>query len=217
MVAFIHTIFLYGIVYYLAYLPIPALRHAITPVIRWALLLSLLLLVGLLWQCQLIVFHWSLSDCKSSLVSRTLLSILTDFNNAIVWMVSARPPISNSSWPFSKTPGTVPGAPVTIGITITPVFDRFLRSLARSKYLSLFLWFSLCGPLRQQSSLYGKFSFFVNYYSVWSCEFNASHFPGQILIYIQTIYSYGQISISCTVLGITIPHKVVSSLIPILC
>ena len=40
------------------------------------------------------VFHWSLSDSKSPYVSRTLLSILADLNDAIVWMVSTRPPIS---------------------------------------------------------------------------------------------------------------------------
>ena len=35
-----------------------------------------------------LVFHWSLCDSKSPRVSRTLLSILTDLNNAIVWIVS---------------------------------------------------------------------------------------------------------------------------------
>ena len=42
-------------------------------------------------------FHGSLSDSKSAQVSRTLLSILTDRNNAVVWMVSTRPVISKSS------------------------------------------------------------------------------------------------------------------------
>ena len=37
------------------------------------------------------VFHWNLSDSKSPQVSRTLLSILGDLNNAVVWMVSTRP------------------------------------------------------------------------------------------------------------------------------
>ena len=40
------------------------------------------------------VFHWSLSDSKSPQVSRTLL------NNAVVWIVSTRPPTSKSSSPF---------------------------------------------------------------------------------------------------------------------
>ena len=35
-------------------------------------------------------FYWSLSDSKSSQVSRTLLNILVDLNNAVVWMFSSR-------------------------------------------------------------------------------------------------------------------------------
>ena len=38
------------------------------------------------------VFHWSLSDSKSPQVSRTLFNILAVLNNAVVWMVSTRPP-----------------------------------------------------------------------------------------------------------------------------
>ena len=38
------------------------------------------------------VFHGRLSDSKSPQVSRTFLSILAVFNNAVVWMVSTRPP-----------------------------------------------------------------------------------------------------------------------------
>ena len=44
------------------------------------------------------VFHWSLSDSRFPQLSR----ILTDLNNAVVWMVSIRPSISNSSRPLSK-------------------------------------------------------------------------------------------------------------------
>ena len=33
------------------------------------------------------VFHWSLSDSKFPQVSRTLLSILADLNNAVVWVL----------------------------------------------------------------------------------------------------------------------------------
>ena len=45
-----------------------------------------------------LVFHGSLS--MSLQVSTTLLSILTDLNNALIWMVSARALISKSSCPF---------------------------------------------------------------------------------------------------------------------
>ena len=84
------------------------------------------------------VFHWSLSDSKSPQVSRTLLSILAVLNNAVVWMVSTRPPTSKSSSPFSNSLVTVPNAPITIGIIVTCMFHSFFSSLARSRYLSFF-------------------------------------------------------------------------------
>ena len=84
------------------------------------------------------VFHWSLSDSKSPQVSRTLLSILVVLNNAVVWMVSARPPTSKSSSPFNNPFVTVPKAPITIGIIVTFMFRSFSNSLARSRYLSFF-------------------------------------------------------------------------------
>ena len=48
------------------------------------------------------VFHWSVSDSKRPLVLRTLLSILTDVYNAVVWMVSIRPFISKFYSHFIK-------------------------------------------------------------------------------------------------------------------
>ena len=87
------------------------------------------------------VFHWSLSDCKSPQVSRTLLSILAVFNNAVVWMVSTRPPTSKSFSPFSNPLVTVPNAPITIGIIFTSMFHSFFYSLAISRYLSFFSHF----------------------------------------------------------------------------
>ena len=84
------------------------------------------------------VFHWRLSDSKSPQVSRTLLSILAVFNNAVVWMVSTRSPTSKSSRPFNNPLFTVPKAPITIGIIVTFMFHSFFNSLARSRYLSHF-------------------------------------------------------------------------------
>ena len=66
--------------------------------------------------------HWSLSDSKSHQVSRTLLSMLAVLNNAVVWMVSARSPISKSSRPFNNPLVTVPKAPITIGIIFSSMF-----------------------------------------------------------------------------------------------
>ena len=84
------------------------------------------------------VVYWSLGDNKSPQVSGTLLSILADLSNAVVWIVSTRPLISNSSSPFTNHLVSVPRAPITIGITITFMFYSFFYSLARSKYLSFF-------------------------------------------------------------------------------
>ena len=84
------------------------------------------------------VFHWRLSDSKYPQVSRTLLSILAVFNNAVVWIVSTRPPTSKSSRPFNNPLVTVQKAPITIGIIVTFMFHSFFNSLARSRYLSLF-------------------------------------------------------------------------------
>ena len=84
------------------------------------------------------VFHWNPSDRKSPQVSRTLLSILAVLNNAVVWMISTRPPTSKSSSPFSNPLVTVPNAPITIGIIVTCMFHSFFSSLARSRYLSFF-------------------------------------------------------------------------------
>ena len=72
------------------------------------------------------VFHWSLRGSKSPQVSGTPLSILADLNNAVVWVVSARPLISKSCNIFTKPVGIVPSAPITIGITITFMFHSFL-------------------------------------------------------------------------------------------
>ena len=65
------------------------------------------------------VFHWRLSDSKSPQVSRTLLSILAVFNNAIVSMVSTRSPASKSSRPFNNPLVSVPKAQITIAIIVT--------------------------------------------------------------------------------------------------
>ena len=71
------------------------------------------------------VFQWSLSDSKSSQVSKTLLSILADLSNAVVWMVSIRPVISKSSSPFINSLMTVQRVPIIIGIKVTYMLHGF--------------------------------------------------------------------------------------------
>ena len=104
---------------------------------------------------------------KSPQVSRTLLSILAVLNNAVVWMVSTRPPTSKSSSPFSNPLVTVPNAPITIGIIVTCMFHSFFSSLARSRYLSFFshsFCFILWSARTAKSTIFASFFFFVYYY-----------------------------------------------------
>ena len=92
------------------------------------------------------VFHWSLNNSKFPQAFRTVLGILADLNNAIIWIVSISPPFSNSSSFFCKPLGIVPRAPITISIPITLMLHNFLSSLAKSKYLpllSISLFFTL--------------------------------------------------------------------------
>ena len=66
--------------------------------------------IGIIFTCmfhsffnslaRLMVFHWSLSDSKSLRVSTTLFSILTDLNNAEIWMMSTRPLIFQAPQSF---------------------------------------------------------------------------------------------------------------------
>ena len=77
---------------FLAQFPIDHLVHPVIP-----MLLLFITYKSFSHQRKLMVFHWSLSDSKSPQVSRTLLSILAVFNNAVVGMVSTRSPTSKSS------------------------------------------------------------------------------------------------------------------------
>ena len=106
------------------------------------------------------VFQWCLSDTKSPQVSRTLLSILADLNNAVVWMFPIRSLISKSFSSSTNPLVAVPRAPITIGITVT--FKSHSFSFPKQgpgtypsfRFLSIFLW----GQPGQQSPPFGKFS-----------------------------------------------------------
>ena len=83
-------------------------------------------------------FPWSLSDGKSHQVFRTLPCILAVLKNAVVWIVSTRPPTSTSPSPFNNPSASVPKSPITIGRIVTYMFHSFFNSLARSRYSSFF-------------------------------------------------------------------------------
>ena len=59
-----------------------------------------------------------------------LLSSLVDVN-AVVWMISSRPPISRSSCTFTKRLKTIPSIPITNGITVNFMFHSCFSSPAR--------------------------------------------------------------------------------------
>ena len=157
------------------------------------------------------VFHWRLSDSKCPQVSRTLLRILAVFNNAVVWMVSTRPPTSKSSRPFNNPLVTVPKAPITIGIIVTFMFHSFFNSLARSRYLSFFshsFTFIQWSAWTAKSTILQIFFFFLLLIIMrsgllaeitWSVCMSKSHrslcvnFLGQVLRCAYTICWYGQI------------------------
>ena len=101
------------------------------------IIIIIILLQSFSHQCQLMVFHWSLSDSKSPQVSRTRLRILAVLS-AVVWIVSTPRPSSKSSRPFNNPLVTVPNAPITFGTIVTFMFHSFFSSLARSRYLSFF-------------------------------------------------------------------------------
>ena len=94
------------------------------------------------------VSHWVLSDSKFPQVSRTLLSILADLNNSVVWMVSTRPLTSKSSCPSAHLLVTVPRVPITVNITITFIIYSFFSVLLQGPCTKLsfrFLSVLLCG------------------------------------------------------------------------
>ena len=102
------------------------------------MMIILLLESFFLYQHEVMVFRWSMSDSKSPRVSWILLNILADLNNAVVWTVSTRPVISKSSSSCINHFVTVPRAPITIGNIVIFIFHSFFNYLASSTYLSLF-------------------------------------------------------------------------------
>ena len=148
-------------------------------------------------QRFLMIFHWSLSDNKSPQVSRTILSILANLNNTVVWMVSIvilfpSPLLSNCSDRTNNNFFLQQG----LG---NPLFPHFLSVLPS-------------GQPERQSLLFGWFSSFFSFFFflislglvVWPRlddpfvsqnrrEVFASYFLGRIMGRAYTICSYGPI------------------------
>ena len=89
--------------------------------------ISLLLFAS--WESfshQLTLTHRCLSYCKSPQVTRTLLSILADLNNSVVWLVSGYPLISRYSSSFINLLEIVPSAQPQLVSTSPSWFIFFL-------------------------------------------------------------------------------------------
>ena len=110
---------------------------------------TILLLANFSYKFQRMIYHWSLIDCNSHQLSGTLLSIQTDLNNPVVWMVSVPSPFCYCSNILSKPLESIPNAPFSFS------------SLARSKSLSVSC-LSFIFTLWQNSL--DKFSFFLFFF-----------------------------------------------------
>ena len=97
--------------------------------------------------------------------TENLLSILAVLNNVVVWMVSTHPPTSKSASPFYNTLMIVPL------VWLSPLCSAVLSipKLGPGSYFYFHcLLILFCGQSGQQSLQLGKFSFFVDYFKVWS-------------------------------------------------
>ena len=118
------------------------------------------------------VSHMSMSGSKSTQVTRTLLSILVNVNNAVVSMVSTRPLISESSNPFNNPLVAVPKAPITIGIIVTFMLQFFQFPSKVRVFILFFYRFSfnfIQWSARTAKSIILQVLFLlVDYFKVWS-------------------------------------------------
>ena len=86
-------------------------------------------------QRSLMVFYWTLSDCKFPQIFRMLLTILVDLNNSVIWMVSTRPLISKYPSPNKNALSTVPSVSIVNSIKLTFMFHCFLFLLFSKVYV----------------------------------------------------------------------------------
>ena len=111
-------------------------------------------------------FYWSLSNSNYLQVSRTFLSTLVDFNNALIRMVSILPLISKSSYLDSSLFGNVLSALITISNHHPHCSTAFSVLWQRPGICPSFhfLLFSLGDPSARQNPLNDKFLFFLFFF-----------------------------------------------------
>ena len=103
-------------------------------------------------------------DHDDDVALQYLLSILADLDNVALWMVSIRPLISYSSsfLPRFWRPFRVHQLQLVLPSPSCSIAFFLVLWKGRTTCLSFcFLWFSLCGPPRRQSQLFGRLSFFL--------------------------------------------------------
>ena len=113
------------------------------------------------YQHQLMVSHWSLSESNSPEVSRTLLSILSNLNNAVTWMVyTRRSPIIIIIiiilliWEFFFTPALVDGFFTGVWMTGILLWSPGLFSVYRP--ISTMLFFDGLHSISNSSNYLSK-------------------------------------------------------------
>ena len=102
------------------------------------------------------VIHWSFGVSKFPRVSKTLLCILADLNNAVVWVIPIRLPISYSFSPLSKHSSYNQYDPYCH----VPQLSYFSSKVQVLVAFFVFFDFPLSGPPGGQNPLYNSFFFF---------------------------------------------------------
>ena len=129
-------------------------------------------------------------------LTRTLLGILADLNNAADWMGSAHHLISKASSAFTRSLGIFPSAPITICITINFIFRSFFwlssKVLVFTSLFRFLLIYSLVCRVDKVHHLVGSFFFKLSPHLIFWLklgglfvsqnyrEFSLSHSPGRI-------------------------------------
>ena len=106
----------------------------------------------------------------SSQVSRTLLSILAYFNNALICMVSVCPLFSKSSSTRTSHLMTVSRTLITTGITVTFMFYILFSYQQGQVLIFLFAFSQFYYVVSRESNIHNSASslFFVVYFNAWS-------------------------------------------------
>ena len=109
------------------------------------IIITIIIVIALLrvfpHQRYLMIFHWKLSDCKTPKIYPTLLNILADLKNAVLWMVTTFSLIPNSFNFFTNPLESVLSAPIEteVSLMLLSLFVFFFQFYNKAQELiSLF-------------------------------------------------------------------------------